>query len=437
MWCSCPNAACSTEDGAIARPGRALPPRRPSRWIAPALAGLAVLGVYAADAAPDGWSLSGTLSERLSAISNPGLSSTGGKAALQSTTRLSLSALKADRAGSLALDAAISPVLSTQSTPDNPIGLLAPNVSARLTLNGKRSTFSGYLRGSLTSTAFLDQLFGLDAQGNPDPTNSTLVTGTAIQAVYAGGLGLNWTPTRADSFGLNLDASRVDFFDGGTSLVPNTNIALSGNWSRVLTRRWTGTLDGRLGYFTADSAENVQSVFATANAGFTYTPLRRLSFSGSLGAAFSRTERNDLTLPGNPRVTDTVFSATGVLSFSYTPPIRDLAVTFSLTQNVQPSSLGALQNTTALNASATYTINRAASLGLNARAQLQSDLGSGFGFDNATVSLRLGPSYSYQLTRDSALQLGYTLDYTDRPGTGDALSHTVFLSLSHNFNLLQ
>ena len=66
MWSSCPSAACSPEDSPIVLPGRAFVLRRPSRRFTATLAGLAVLGVCAAEAAPDGWSLTGSVSERLS-----------------------------------------------------------------------------------------------------------------------------------------------------------------------------------------------------------------------------------------------------------------------------------------------------------------------------------------------------------------------------------
>lgn len=405
--------------------------RRVSRTIPELVAsgGLVVLGIVllggAVRAAPDGWSLVGAVSGELRGATNPRLLPGNGEDAdLRATARLNATLTRASPTANLSLTGGISPVLAKEA-PRDVIGFLAPSLGGRLLIEGKRTQLTAGLRGSLTSTAFTDTLFGFDEEGNPDLTDPTLVTGTAIRAALNANAGLRWEATSRDVFAFSLNAARIDFFDGAVNLVPTTSAGLGGTWTRALTPRLNGTLGLGLAWFEADSAANPTSVTATANGSLAWAFGPRLSANAGLGIALTRSTE------GTPAQTDITAGLTGNLGLTWTGP--DHALTAFLTQGVQPSTLGSLQNTTAFGLRYTYAINTVSSLGFDARFQLQTPVGGG---GNESFALRLGPSYTHQLDADTSLRLGYSFEMTDQSG-GTASSHAVFLTLTRGFNLLQ
>lgn len=406
-------------------PGR---PAKTALVVVLALAG----GGIAGPAAPDGWSLSAAVTGELRGITNPNLDpDRTDDFAARASLGIQATAVRASRISTLSITGGISPTVG-EDIPDNTIGFLAPNLGANLSMAmNERTSIRARLSGRLISTAFTDQLFGLDEDGNIDPSTATLFTGDAIQATLSGGLGLSWDATARDSFSFGLNATRVDFFDGTTVLVPNTAITFGAGWSRPLTPRLTGRLSTGIGWFTAESTEDPQSVSFNLSAGAGYQVTPRLDLSGGLGFALTRTEE---TVAAGFRTRNTDFSLTGNLGLSYDGP--DDSLSFSLRQGVQPSSLGNLQDTTSLVLSYAHRVNTVSSLGISGRVQVQNAF-TAQGIDNdQTLALRISPFYSYQLDADTALRLGYSFDLSDE--TGDtATSHSVFLSLRRGFDLLK
>ncbi|RMH52184.1 MAG: hypothetical protein D6686_02985 [Alphaproteobacteria bacterium] len=401
---------------------------RPVR-IGAALAGIGVIGAGAAvHADPDGWTLTGAVSEELRALTNPDLRpGGGGDATLRATTRLSATLTRESATTAIGITGAVSPVIAEAGDmPDNALGILAPSLGLRLLVEGPRSRLTARLRGSLTSTAFTDLLFGTDEEGVIDPTDPTVVTGDAIRATLGGTLTLDWEATPRDSFSLGLDASRVDFFDGTVALVPITTLGLTGGWTRALTPTLDGTLTAGVTWFEADSPQNPRSIAASLTGGFVWTVNDRLQLSGGLGASLTRTET---ALPAD---SDLAAGLTGNLALTYAGADDSLRLSFS--HGVQPSTLGALQNTTSFTARYDHAVNSVSALGFEARAQRQSAVSGGGG---DILALRLGPYYSHQLDADTSLRLGYVFELSERDGAGTARSHAVFLTLTRGFNLLQ
>jgi integrin beta 8 len=384
-----------------------------------------MLGALPTRAGPDGWTLAGSLSEQLSAVSNPGLNSgSGNQIDLRSTTRLSLSLAKTAATESLAVSGSLAPVLSTQNAQDNILGLLSPNLAANYSRQASRVSLTAGLNASFASTAFLDQLFvDDDGDGIIDPGELQLVTGDAIRARYGGTLGLTWQATNRDSVALSFSARRLDFFDGSVNQVPNTNLGLNGSWNRTLANGLDGRLASGLGWFTSEAPGDPVTLSGSLTAGLSTALSSRLSLSGNLGFSVAETTvgaTDTLTLGG-----------TGDLRLTYATPGFSLGM--SLSQALQPNSTtGTIQNTTSLGITLGYPVDSLSSLGFTARLQLQNPLGGG---GTTTAALRLSPSYSYALDADTSLRLSYNLDARDQGG-GIDLSHTVFVSISRSFTLL-
>jgi hypothetical protein len=389
-----------------------------------------LLPVAAGQAAPDGWTLTAAISEKLSLNSNATLAGSGGSSLRPvSSTQISVNLTKSSGSSSLSLTGGVSPLV-TRNTASDVLGLLSPRIGLSLSLPGKRTSLTAGLNAAITSIEFADLVFGLDANGNPDPLNSQLLTANAVQASLGGTLGLSWSATPRDTLGANLSLRRVDFTESTTGLTPSSRITLGGFWSRTLTPRTDGRLSASLGWFVAENALDTRTLSLDLSGGFSHVVSPRLSLSGSLGVSLSRDEQR----PAPGLASDTDFAAGLIGDFGITYATPEISFRLSLSQGLQPTLQGALQNTSALNASASWTINASSSLGLSAQYQLQSPLGSVPG-TNATNALRLSPTYSWKIDQTTSLQLGYTYTLSDQSGQITD-SHAVFLSLSRSFNLL-
>jgi hypothetical protein len=398
-----------------------------------------LLGGLAAPSAAGPWTLGGSVSAQLQALTNPRLQT--GQAADdidgRLTTRLGLNLARPGPVTSLALDASVAPVFGSQTDSDA-IGLLSPRVAASFNTAAKRVTLNGGLSAAFTSTDFLDQLF-LDADGDGiiDPGELIFSDETATQFRAAASLGLNWTPTALDSIGLSLSAQRRDYFDGATNLVPNSNLGLNGSWSRPLAPDLTGRLGTSLGWFVAESQANTETASLDITGGLSWTVNSRMTLSGNAGIFLANTEQTLTGQPGQPRVSDFQVGGTGGLALSYAT--ADFTLSATLSQGLQPTSLGTVQNTSSLGLSLAWPVNAVSTVGISARLQYQQPLGqpvTGGTTTGDSFAVRIAPYYSYDLDAYSSLRLGYTLDVTDQTTTRNAVSHSVSLTLTRRFTLM-
>jgi hypothetical protein len=420
-----------------------MPRGRPARTgaaLAAALAAALVAWPSPPQADPDGWTVTGALSGRLGLLSNPRFASGANTLAAQLGTSLSLSAVKQSATSSLGFTGAIAPVF-IKGGGNDVLGTLAPSLGLSFTdAASSRTTLSGSLTTAFTSTAFLDPLFtDLNGDGIIDPGELTFVTGSAVQFRASGNLGLSWTATSRDSLSLRLTGRRLDYFNGSTSLIPNSSLSLGGGWTRALTPRLSAQFGVNLGWFDSEGSTTVTNPVAAStslsldtSAGLTYAVNSRLTVSGNLGIAFARTERDFLAGSGLPGTSNFNIGATGGLGLSYAT--AETNVTLSLSQGFQPSSFGSLQNTTALSLGLSHQINALSAIGLNTAFQLQQAVG--VTNPGTLTAFRVSPFYSYTLDANTALRLSYNLDIGNQAGTQNTVSHAVFLSLTRNFTLL-
>jgi hypothetical protein len=406
---------------------------RPAR-IGAALAGLGLIGATGLRADPDGWTLTGSVSQELRGLTNPDLDPGGeDDATARATTRLTATLTRESPTSTLSLTGGLNPVLAeADEMPDSALGILAPSLGGRLLVEGRRSRVTASLRGSLVPTAFTDTLFGFDDEGNPDLTDPTLITGDAIRATLSAAAGISWDATRRDAFSLGVDATRIDFFDGIVALVPTTSLGTTGSWTRALTPTLDGVLTADLTWFQADSDAATRSLSVALTGGVAWAVNESLELSAGAGLTATRSSERVPPGPGNPRDSDFRLGFTGNVDLSWTG--QDDRFTLFLSQGVLPSTLGSLQNTTAFGARYDHAINSVSSLGFETRAQLQSALS---GADGDTLALRFSPYYAYQLDAETSLRLGYAFEYSDRDGVGTTSSHAVFLTLTRDFTLLQ
>lgn len=384
---------------------------------------------------PDGWALDTLVTQEFRGASNPDLDDEDSSPEFRATTRLNATLTRESTISSLRLSAGFAPVIA-RDAPDDAIGFLAPSVTAALAhALSPRATFTGSLRASLTSTAFTENVFGFDEEGEPDLTDPTLTTGTAIRASLTGQAGLQWEATPRDAMGVSLRVNQVDFFDGSVDLVPSRSLALNSNWARALTPRLNGGLSAQLLFFEADNLENPRSIAFTVTAGGDYAVTQRLSSTFGLGVSITDTSEREIVgdLAG-PRRSSTDLSFNGQLGLTYDGV--DDQISLSLGQGLQPSTLGSLQNTTSFILRYTHNVNRDTTVGLDTRLQLQADLGD-TAFSDANIALRISPFYTYQLTEETELRLGYSLELSDDADSDRAISHAVFLTLSRALPLLQ
>lgn len=411
------------------------------------LAGLGVLWGGATRADPDGWTLNGSSSVTLGLDINAADSGGGGGGGGDSlrprlSPRLALVAVRESRGGSLTLNGAVSPVIADDA-PSNPLGFMAPSGGARLAIAGKRVNFTTGVTAAVRSTNFSRSLLAEEPEDPEipfDPDRLVRVRGDALQYTVGGTAGVGWSLSDRDTLSLNGTLRRRDYFEGATSLVPNTSAALSLGWSRALTNRVDASLGTSVTWFNAtpeagSGAAGSESVTFGINTGASYAATRRLGLSAGIGVSFVDTlSRTGGTGGTGSRDTGLDISLNGNLGFTYTGAETTLGGTFA--QSVEPSSSGELQNTTSANLSVAQALTADTTFAFQTRFLMQTPLGSGEGDSTDRRILRFTPSLSTALAETTSLRLGYALDLTDEEGE-EPVSHSVFLTLSRGFSLLK
>ena len=223
----------------------------------------------------------------------------------------------------------------------------------------------------------------------------------------------------------------VRFTGGSTTLVPTTTYGTNLSWIRALGPATDGSLTFGIRRFTSERVDNPESLTFSLSAGAGHVVNGRLSIDAGLGLTATRTTRTLL----DDRGTEFTVGALGDLAVSWAPePDTQFSLAFS--HGLEPSSVGELQTTTALGLGVQHAINSWISGGVSALVQRQS---SGDDFEEEEDTQRtlasISPSLSFSLAPDWALRASYALAL-EREGGSDTVSNQVFMTLTHQFDIL-
>ncbi len=355
------------------------------------------------------WSLTGQVRTKFAGTINralaPGVRAGGMTVRLDARLTLAASA----KQGSLAIDAGLarSFFLGADSPASDKAEQLDPHLSVRVSRRGKTWTLSGTAGFDLQPTSATQA----------DDTGIVNDETTQITADLSASLALELDTRNRLTLGAN--ASVIDFTSPAPGLVPTRTVGFTLAWDRQMTATTDVVLDTGLRYFTADSALATRSLTFDIGAGLTHRRTQRHIFGLDAGLNLVRTS----TRSG----TDFDIGVTGGGRLDY--KLADLEIGLDLSQSVDPSSTGSLQSFTRLGASASHRINSRERLALSLDYTRRVPLG---GTSATLQTLGVGPRYTFTLTRETTLSLGYRFRAQQGSTTGDATGHRLFLEISRD-----
>lgn len=251
-------------------------------------------------------------------------------------------------------------------------------------------------------------------------TDLSVLRVDADRTILTGRLGLSTklNPTTNLSFGVN--ATTIDFDPVSTSLVPSTDLGVTGKVTYQLNPRTSYGLNGSLGYFEAENVNRSESLSASLDGTLSHQLDSRSTFDGNLG--FSFIDTTDTV----GSATTSAFSVSLLFGAGLTQALPDGSMGISLNQQVQPSSTGSLALSTRVSGNLTKNVNRNESYSIDASLGRQEDVGGG----PITTFINVSPSYSRQLTRDVSATASYFVQRDNAGETAQGLT----LSFSRPFD---
>lgn len=397
-----------------------------SRWASIAMrrAGLAMPALLAggiavapvADAAE--WMVSGNLSQRFQAESNPDLEENGEP--LYGTTTavgIDVTALTPTTEWHLGTGASVS--FFAGGADDSGLDGAYPNLAASVSHDGK------YFDTGAS--------FGIDLQpaAFAQPDTNGVDAGDATQLTVRLGANAAMALDQVNALSLGVSGRIVRFTSGETSLSPTTTYGTSLSWGHTLSADTQTSLTFGVRRFISKGDDDEKSLSFNLSAGVGHRVNRRLAFDASLGVSATRT-----TEAGeDPQEQGLDPGVTGSLGIDWQPR-ADTQFSFALSHGLEPSEEGSLQTVTALGAGVNHAFNSWISGDLNLLLQyLGPTPGSDGGSEDEGITVTLSPGLAFSLTRDVALRLGYSLRMERDTGSDMALSNGVFLTLTHSFGI--
>lgn len=386
------------------------------RWLPAALLIVAAAPSGAAD-----WSVNGFFSQRFEATSNSGLDGEGG--VVGATTDLGLAFRLATPTTQWTLAPGVRGSLFTGSGDDG-LDNLGFRFNSSVAHRGPRSNTTASFSVIPDSTNFTD----FDSGGDTRNRNTTQIT-------YAANLGYAYDINETNSVSLSAFARKRDFTEDSTTLEPTLSFGGGATWRRDLGPATSGSLGFTATRFTADSAEDPETLSYEVRAGLDHQVSPRLTLGGTLGVSLVDSERNRIRPGATVRENDLTPGFVGDLTLSYAAS-PDTRYTFGVSQSIDQNTDGTVENRSSVSAGLQHSINSRSRVGLTGRLGFSNpvfdDGGGGTGGDRVTLSVQ--PTYSYALTQNWDASLGYALRAED--DNGIETSHQVFLQISRGLSFL-
>ena len=245
------------------------------------------------------------------------------------------------------------------------------------------------------------------------PDLTTLTLSGERRRVNAG-IGTSIPLLRDTNLNLGANVAFTDFSEDSPSLIGSTTTGLNAGINHQFTTRTSGGINSSVRFFDPQTG-GIESTSTNVSVNVNHALTGTSSANGSIGLSFTDNETNS---DNNTNIT---FNA------GYSEQLALGAFSASATQNVVPSSTGALNLNTVFRASFDRQVNSRQNVGVNGVISLQNVLGGG----NNSTFFSFTPRYSYSLLDDLSANAAYTVRFDD---DGD-LSQNFSLTLTKDFNL--
>ncbi len=252
---------------------------------------------------------------------------------------------------------------------------------------------------------------------------------TAVEITTRGSLGASYALSPTTSLSGSVFARDRRFSTNDDNLTPSLAVGARLNAGAQLTPLTRLTISPGVTRFTADSADDRETLTYTLTAGASTRLTPTIGFGANAGATYVEDSRRGAD--GRRRTTDDIaFSGGANLSLAG----RTSSYSLRLAQSVDQSDTGDIRNRTVLSANASHQINPLSQLSYGASLALETPL-LGSGDDDRRV-LGVTTRYSRTLSRDWVGAVGVRLRYEQDDSSSDELSSVVFLQVSRALSLL-
>ena len=376
------------------------------------VAALAAMVACAPQAYAEDWSITGFLRQTFEAETNRRLDSNTGGAVYGSTTGVNVTVNRETKRTLTSVRASLDGVLFTGSADADGLDRLQPNLDVSHTYRGKTTTLTANAnisRQSVSETQFED---------------SGIVDVNADQITGAYNIGLDWRADQRTTVNFGTTGRIVDFSRSIGSLTPTRTFGVTGRVSRQVTATTNFSVNSGFRFTESDNAQNSSSQIVDLGVGITHdrTSRHKLGANAGVSAVFS---------DDNLGPSDTSFGFNGGATLDYTG--KTVTGSVGVSQAVDASNTGEVSAFSRFTGTLAYSINNLQSVNFNAALTRRSDVDGG---GDVRHFFSAGPTFSYRLTQDASISLGYSFRLDDDEDADIETSHRVFLTLSRNFTLL-
>lgn len=271
--------------------------------------------------------------------------------------------------------------------------------------------------------------------GEIPPGLAEVTSANADQIDFGLNTGLNFALDRSSSlrFGLSAAGKRFTGASGATAgeLIDSETFTATAGWVYAVDRRSSLSLGTDFSFFNSDNGVTDSSRTAGVSGSYSAQLTPRHSLNAGAGVKLIDTTLSPALTGGE--TSDTSVSFVGNLGLRY--QLRDAAFDLNLSQSVEPSALGELQNRTSVVVGTSYQINQRFSLGASAGLTLQNAVSSATG-DTDRQLVDMGLNLNYQPAAEWNVGIGYRLQVSDQEGEGTAVSNSAALTISRSLSFL-
>jgi len=246
--------------------------------------------------------------------------------------------------------------------------------------------------------------------------------------------------THIDSISWSANASTVSYSDPNQT--PHTEYGSTGSWNRRLSATTTLTNSVNFDWLVVDNPAHSQRLFWNATSGLQSTLSSRLTFNGSVGAAFVNAYQNGvvpvtifpgLTLNQYQQKVGATQDWTGNIGLNY-QLFSNTNASLNATRSITPTVFGQLQHIESIGTTLSHNINYFSSLTFSTQFSHITTSATEIAGPTASDVFTASANYGYKLTREWRTNLSYT--YNQRNDlTGLARSSIVTFRLSRDFTL--
>ncbi|GAB5467612.1 MAG: hypothetical protein Kilf2KO_06420 [Rhodospirillales bacterium] len=227
------------------------------------------------------------------------------------------------------------------------------------------------------------------------------------------------------------DASIIRFLDDVDSLTPTTIYGANARWDRLVNARTDANLSFGVRRFTADNEAASSSLIFNGSVGGGYRVSPRFWLMGQSGLNAIRTRQDE----DSSRETDLSVGFSGNAEATWlATPRTDL--TLEVSQSVEPSSFGELQNLSSAGLLVAHDVNSKTTLLLRTNYSRRASTGGYQDNDTNRQLFEVDPTVDLRLTQSWRAKLGYNLDLNRFQGESLVSNHTVFMGLSFNWDVI-